>query len=442
MRNVLNLLKKDYILFFNDRLSVIFSFVIPIILIVIFGAVFNSSGTGGAKGIRLALVNMCDAPIAQKLEEALIKSDNFIIYKSITNAKGEQIILTEETLQENIKKGKARLGLVIPVDAVTDTSLGLKLKFYYDPRSDIEMGMAQGLLQQTILSQMPSLFMSNMQKQAVDALGSVNGGKFNRDIASMISNYFGVDTTDILHPDVSKWGQSLDTAAADTSSGGFSFFQNILNIEKIQLVGQEVKNPQATRNVGGWAMMFVLFSLTSGASSLFQEKSTGALLRVLSGPVSRLHILMSKYLYCMTLGLLQMFVLFIAGWLLQDIDIFSNFHNLIIVALMASASATAFGMLIAAISNTHAQANSLATLFILVMSALGGAWFPTFLMPGYIQVLSKFTIVYWAMEGFMKVLWVGDGFIQLIPELSVLLGISLFVNIFSVWRFKNGHILG
>ena len=187
-------------------------------------------------------------------------------------------------------------------------------------------------------------------------------------------------------------------------------------------------------------MMFLLFSITGSATSLFDERNSGVTLRILSAPVSRTDILWSKYIFNISLGIIQLFVMFFAGYVFFNIDIFSNFGNLFLVVLCSSAAATAFGMVLAAFSKTNAQANGLGTFLILTMSAVGGAWFPTFLLPSFMQVLSKFTIVYWSVEGFLQVLWNGAGFVEILPSLGILIGFGLLVNAVSFWRFKKGDI--
>ncbi len=97
-------------------------------------------------------------------------------------------------------------------------------------------------------------------------------------------------------------------------------------------------------------------------------------------------------------------------------------------------------MLLAAIAPTSAAASGLGTFLILTMSAIGGAWFPTSFMPEFIQHFSKFTIVYWSIEGFLRVLWSNCTTLELLPVLGILAGIALVVNAFSVWRFKRGQI--
>ena len=54
----------------------------------------------------------------------------------------------------------------------------------------------------------------------------------------------------------------------------------------------------------------------------------------------------------------------------------------------------------------HAGATgALSTLVILMMSSVGGAMFPRFLMPEAIQKAGLLTINEWAIDGFTKVFW-------------------------------------
>ena len=187
------------------------------------------------------------------------------------------------------------------------------------------MQIVQGLLQQTIMTQIPEIFNQSMMRRSEEYLGKQKGVQFNHKLASVISEYFNVDTSKILQQGF--YGAEKDTAKEDSTSnkGASDFFKNIVKLDKQQLVGKEVNNPGATRSVGGWAMMFLLFSITASATSLFDEKNSGVMLRILSAPVSRTDILWSKYLYNISLGIIQLLVLFFAGYLFFSIDIFSNF---------------------------------------------------------------------------------------------------------------------
>ncbi len=440
MKKILRLIKKDYILFWHDKVAVGLTFIVPAALILLFGSIFGRSGGGTASGIRLAFLSQNQTKIAKKIESTLDTSSTFRIIKSYTDDEGKEVPFDTSSIKDYIIKGNASSALVIPKDAYTDTSFGIKLKFYYNPKNAMEMQIVQGLLQQAIMTQIPEVFNQSMMRRSEEYLGKQKGTMFNKKMASVISQYFDVDTSKILRQGFYSF--ESDTTDEDTAStkGASDFFKNIVKLDKEQLVGKEVSNPNATRSVGGWAMMFLLFSITASATSLFDERNSGVTLRILSAPVSRTDILWSKYLYNISLGIIQLLVLFLAGYALFNIDIFSNFGNLFLVIICSSAAATAFGMVLAAFSKTNAQANGLGTFLILTMSAIGGAWFPTFLLPEFIRILSKFTIVYWSVEGFLQVLWNGAGFLEILPYLGILIGIGVLVNAVSFWRFKKGDI--
>jgi ABC-type multidrug transport system permease subunit len=437
LKLILNLIKKEYILFWNDKVALSLTFLVPAALILLFGSIFGGSGSN-VEGIRLAFLNQSDSKIGNKIESTLDTTKAFSLIKTYINDDGKEVKFDTTSIKDFVRKGNSSAALVVPKDAYSDTSFGLMLKFYYDPKNELEMQITQGLLQQTIMTQIPEIFNSGMIKRSQEYLGKDSGLAFTKKMASVIGEYFDVDTSKILK---SWFGNLNDTTIGDSSAKKVSeFFKNIVNINKQQLVGENINNPGATRSVGGWAIMFLLFSITASGSSLFEEKQSGVTLRILASPVSRLDILWGKYLYNISLGVIQLITLFFAGYIFFGIDIFSNFFNLLLIIIAASAAATSFGMVLAAISKTPAQGRGLGTFLILTMSAIGGAWFPTFILPPFIQTLSKLTIVYWTMEGFLNVLWRGSGLVELLPIIGILLLMSLIINIVSIYRFKKGDI--
>ena len=148
-------------------------------------------------------------------------------------------------------------------------------------------------------------------------------------------------------------------------------------------------------------------------------------------------MLWSRFLYGVLLGLVQLMAMFIAGRFMYGIDVFGHLGNLVAVSIFAAAACSSFGMLIAALAPNAAAASGLSTLVVLVMSATGGAWFPMSFMPDFIQTIGKFTLVYWSMEGFLQVLWSERTFIELLPILGILAGITLAVMTVAIWRLNK-----
>jgi ABC-2 type transport system permease protein len=445
MHILLTLLRKDFLNFRKDRVAVGLTFFVPVVLIYIFGQVFgvNRKDTGPV-GIRLAVVNESRAPEIATLVDALKREAAFRVVESEDDAQGRPQPLTEAAVRAGFKSDHYRFALVFPADATSDARFGLRMKFLTNPRNEIETQTVTGLLQKTIYTAAPQLLMQSLRKQAVEVIGAKNTDKFYDNIAGVVSRAFDFDEAKVrdamARGELPGSGSQAAKPAADATSGAGDFLARMIKIEKEQLAGAQVTNAAATRVVGGWAMMFLLFSLSGMATSLFEEKKAGLFLRLLASPVRRSHLLWSKYVFGIAIGLVQLIALFFAGRLMFGIDVISNFGNLIVICLAAAMACTAFGMLLASITRTQAAAQGLATLLILTMSSIGGAWFPTSFMPEFIQRISKLTVVYWSMEGFAQVLWNGCTLAELLPTVGVLLGMTAALVAVSLWRFRRGPI--
>jgi ABC-2 type transport system permease protein len=444
MRIILTLLRKDFANFIRDKAAVSLTFLVPIALIYIFGQVFglNRKDTGPT-GIRLAVVNQSDNPAARKLVDALKAEKSFRVVTNYVNADNSERPLTEDDLRPMIRNREFRFALVIPRDVIAASGIGLHLKILSDPRNEIETQTVNGLLQKAIFSNVPQLLGQSLQLRAREYLGEARLDQFNGAMAAAVTRAFGGDLEENKRAMAAGdfgLGATGGGAQPGQASAPADFFARILKIDNEQVVGKDVKSPEATRVVGGWAMMFLLFAVSHSAAAFFDEKKAGLFQRLLSAPVRRAHILWSRFLYGVLLGLVQLTALFFAGRLMYGIDVLGNFGNLIVVCTAAAAACTAFGMLLVAFSPTAAAANGLATFLVLTMSATGGAWFPVSFMPEFMQTIAKFTLVYWAMEGFSQVLWAGQSFVQILPTVGVLVGIAAGVMTVAVWRFNRGPL--
>lgn len=444
MRTILVLVRKDFTNFFRNKTAVVLTFIVPFALIWIFGQVFgvNRKDTGPS-GIPLAVVNASDNPGANRLIEALQAEQAF---KVITHRRGEAQageLLREEDLAPLMRNNEFRFAVVIPADLFSETSLGLHLKIYTNPRNEIETQLVNGILQKTIFSNVPQLLGQALIARGRGVIGVEQMDRFNQATADNAARAFGGDPLEIRKRiEQGDFGAVAGRSAAGTGAAGDSVLSQVIRIDSIQVAGQNVKSPAATRIVGGWAMQFLLFALSAAATALFAERDQGIFHRILAGPVSRAQILWSKFTYGICIGMLQLITLFIAGRILYGIEVEQHIGFLLLMCAFAAAACTAFGMLLAAVSPTPEAASGLATFLILLMCAIGGAWFPVTLMPEVMQQLSKLTLVYWAMEGFSQVLWADASFGELLPTLGILGGMTAAVMAVAIWRFNRGKIFG
>jgi ABC-2 type transport system permease protein len=443
MNSILVLLRKDFALLLKDKASISLTFFVPFALIYLFGQIYhvNSSDPGPA-GIPVAVVNQSDNPAATKLVDALKAETTFKVLTKFVNPDKTTRPLTEDDLRPLMKADDFRFALVIPKDLIRTDEIGLHLKTYSNPRNAIEAEMVNGILQKTLFSNVPELLGQSLQARARARFGGARVEQFDASVASAVARTFGGDEAAIRArmADGSLGLSRLGSSGGTGASADGDALSRILKVDNIQVAGTGIKSPMATLLVGGWAMQFLLFALTASATALFREKEHGIFQRVLSAPVTRADILWSKFLYGICLGLIQLVILFFAGHVLYGIEVGSQIGLLIVVCVFAAAACTSFGMLIAAISPTPETARGLSTFVILLMCAVGGAWFPVSFMPEFIQRFSKLTLVYWSMEGFSQVLWARATLSELLPTLGYLALITGLVMGVAVWRFNRGRI--
>jgi ABC-2 type transport system permease protein len=376
---VLTLLKKDFLRLRRDRVALLLLFIVPLVLIILFGQVFGvNRRDSGPVGIPLAVLDQSHTPAASRLVAALQAEPAFRVVPG-----GASL----EDVRSMMKDNRFRFALIIPPDLMQADRVGLHLIFLSNPRNAIETSSVYGILQKVIFTTAPEL---------------------------------------LMHA----------TASADAPS----MMSRLVKIDSEQVVGRDVKSPQATQIVGGWAMQFLLFSLSNSAAAIYTEKEQGLYQRLLSAPVTRAQIVWSKFLYGVILGLVQLVLLFFGGSVLYGIEVLHHLAPLLVVCALAAATCTAFGLLIAACMPSAEAARGTATLLILLMSAIGGAWFPVSFLPQFIQRISALTPVYWSMRGFEQVLWSHDSLAQLLPTLGILAAITVAVMGLASWRLSRSSV--
>ena len=94
MRTLLILVRKDFTLFFRNKAAVSLTFIVPFVLIWVFGQVFGvNRKDSGPSGIPLAVVNASGDPGAEKLVAALQAEKTFkVVTKYVADDKTERLL--------------------------------------------------------------------------------------------------------------------------------------------------------------------------------------------------------------------------------------------------------------------------------------------------------------------------------------------------------------
>jgi ABC-type multidrug transport system permease subunit len=274
-----------------------------------------------------------------------------------------------------------------------------------DPGRTMEAQMVGiGLMQATMAAgdgkSMPWLMSSVMRRH----------GMSERGVARMRA---GMDAVQVAIERFLGGDAELEASAGTPAAHGFevnSMFQDMVPVTR-----EDVQPPARPKNLGytlahsitGMTVMMLMFGLVACSSTLLQERDQGTLRRLLVSGAPRQALLLGKFLYCVSIGVLQLAILFAYGEMVFGVGTFRDPVTLAVLAVTWAAAATAFGMLIATWAKTQKQAEGLSTMLILVMAALGGCWFPLQLaeLPTWANVITHSTITHWAMTGFQGMFW-------------------------------------
>ncbi|MEN8242650.1 MAG: ABC transporter permease [Chloroflexota bacterium] len=186
------------------------------------------------------------------------------------------------------------------------------------------------------------------------------------------------------------------------------------------------------------AMMaqFAIAGLIGAAEMLVSERRSRTMSRMLTTRISKTGILLGHYLAIFTMIFLQLIVLVLFGQFFLKLNYFGQpLATLALITVTAMATG-AMGLLIGALAKTSDQAVILSLTPMFIFSGLGGAWLPLEFTSETVQAISKFTPVAWTMQGFKDVLIRGAGLAEVSQPLLALLGFTVVFFALAVWRFR------
>jgi len=113
LKNVIQLLRKDTIRFLADRTAVMLTFLVPAVLIIIFGSIFGGGNSSRGK-IPIIVVNESNQDLGKYIEAEIDTSSSLRSVKTYTDDKGNEVPITHEKAKELVKSGKYPAALIIP----------------------------------------------------------------------------------------------------------------------------------------------------------------------------------------------------------------------------------------------------------------------------------------------------------------------------------------
>jgi len=172
------------------------------------------------------------------------------------------------------------------------------------------------------------------------------------------------------------------------------------------------------------AAMFVMMSILGMSQTLVEERMNGILRLLGMMPVSRASFLGGRILSTFALGFVQYLALLALGAAL-GVEFGGGSLPAILLAAAYVLAVTALGLALGTLARTPRQASGLATATLMVLCALGGAWWPLTFVPGWMQVLGHLSPVAWCLDGFNALLFQQGTWGDVLRPVAVLGGFAV-----------------
>lgn len=429
-RAILALARNDLRLFFTDRRAVIVGVLVPILIAAFFGYIFGGNGGGGDQD-------------AGKVPIAVVDEDQSTVSKAIVaDLSGDAMLdvlpLTRAEASEQVLKGKRQAAAIFPqgfgeqsVAALFNGRDKPQIELLVDPSQAISAKLVQGLLAQY-----------SMQDISREAFNGVMGRQATQDVLKdleALPETASRSELKTLLGSVQKLNELNDQAATADGTGGNTSFQLGIPYEVTATeVGAKKGVPYNgyAHSFAGMAVQFILFAGIDAGVVLLLLRQRGIWQRIRSAPISKGEFILSRLLATASVSAFQMVVIYLAAMLVFGVRIMGSLPGFLLVAVAFCVLNAAFGLMLATLGRSAAATRGIATMVMLLLVMLGGAWVPAFVFPAWLQQASLFTPTRWAVDGLDAMTWRGLPFGDAVMPGIVLIGSAALCFAIAVWRFR------
>ena len=365
----------------RNRTTVVISFVMPFMLILVLGLTF-----GGSQSALIGVVSTGSGRLGTDLLHSLENTSHIqVVERSDLDA-----------MKTDVERGKLDAGIVIPdgYDAALRAGQPETVTYFAKPGPFTQqLGEA---LQQAVANQ--SLSVGAAQ------FAVARGGASSFDGAYSLANQVALSS-----PSVS---------VTQTTVGQVGPFNNVTIYDE-----------------GSWSqlLLFVFITaLTGGAFGLIEAKRLGIIQRMIATPTSSASIIAGFIAGRVLVAIVQSLVIIAGSALFFGVRWGNPLGTAAVIILFALVAAGA-GLLLGTLIRNEQQTQGITLLLGLGLAAIGGCMFPLELFPPTMKAIAHLTPHAWANDAFLQLIGNGANVLQIAPQLgvialyaAVLLGLSGF----------------
>jgi ABC-2 type transport system permease protein len=415
MKKILNLGWKDLVVLFRDRAALILILAAPFALTVGMALVTGrmTGGGGAISAIGVVVVDQDGGEISRALIDEVLDSPDLADLLDVTR------LSDMAAARQLVEADQATAALIIPAGFSQSILSGEndpgsstpQIELVANTGRPISVGVVQAILQ-AFLTQ-------------------VEGGR----VAGLVTNQQLLESGLLPAQEALQAGLQAGFSAAQDPAGG-----QVIAVRVNQADPNQLRNePDLFLLLApGFALMFLMFTVSLGGRSLLAERQAGTLQRLLATPTLGGYVLTGKMTGVYFTGVAQTSILILASVVLFRVS-WGDPLAVALLILCTAAAATGWGMLLAALARTPNQVSSAGMALTLVFGLIGGG-FTYGNLPGFLGVVGKITPNYWGLNGFI-ILAEGGSLQDLWLNLAVLLGMAAVLLTVSVLIFNRKGLL-
>jgi len=359
----------------KDKSLVVWIFLMPLAFIFFFGASFRM-GSGGSPKATLTIEDRDGGFLAQDLIEALAEENLYLITK--------------------LKEGRNPVRTLIIPQGFTESVLArekTKLVLRKERDSDFRAGEAAGMAVVRAIATVSAGLVELEIREAKEG-----NPKFRIEGDSLRGSLGELADGD---PDIlSRYRDGLDSSLAS---------EKILEVD-VSMAGKSTRVPSGfQRSVPASLVMFVLMTMLFSGTTIAVERSEGILSRIASSPAVKAEILTGKLLGRMAIAGAQILFLLLAGRFLFRVDFGNAYFALFLLMTAFAFCAGALSLLFGSLFTNPDNVTGFAVVTALVMSALGGCWWPLEVVSRPFRIIAMLLPTGWTMKGLNKIIMFGYG---------------------------------